>query len=291
MKQLLQIAVCGWFLGGMGFGMQAQPLHRIPCRNAQQVEHYFAYRPGHQIISGHRGGMTDGYPENCIETFENTLRAMPSFFEIDPRMTRDSVLVLMHDATLDRTTTGRGAVSDYTYEELLQFNLVDRWGKETSFKIPRVSDVIRWSRGKTILNFDQKDVPREILMQLVQSMKARNVIYTIHSPQEAVACCALDPEAHFSAWMRNMEDFRAYEATGIPWSRFIVYVVSSRMQDAQRELYEALHQNGVRCMVSTAPDQDRIADAAQRQAAYREVVAEQPDIIETDFPLEFLGLK
>ena len=37
----------------------------------------------------------------------------------------------MHDLTIDRTTTGKGRVSDYTYEELQQFALVDRHRKET----------------------------------------------------------------------------------------------------------------------------------------------------------------
>ena len=59
-----------------------------------------------------------------------------AFFEIDPRLTKDSVIVLMHDETIDRTTTGKGKVSDYTYAELQQFNLVDRDGKVTDFKIP-----------------------------------------------------------------------------------------------------------------------------------------------------------
>ncbi len=78
--------------------------------------------------------MVTGFPENCIESFEKTLSDMPSFFEIDPRMTKDSVIVLMHDATIDRTTTGKGKVSDYTYEELQRFNLVDRQGTVTPYK-------------------------------------------------------------------------------------------------------------------------------------------------------------
>ena len=73
------------------------------------------------VISGHRGGMLDGYPENCIESFEKTLSYMESFFEIDPRLTKDGIIVLMHDETIDRTTTGKGKVSDYTYAELQQF--------------------------------------------------------------------------------------------------------------------------------------------------------------------------
>lgn len=80
--------------------------------------------------------MVTGFPENCIESFEKTLTMMPSFFEIDPRMTKDSVIVLMHDATIDRTTTGTGKVSDYTYAELQQFFLKDREGNVTTYKIP-----------------------------------------------------------------------------------------------------------------------------------------------------------
>lgn len=80
-----------------GASAQKKRLHTVPCRNYAQVEAYFRYTPGcGTIVSGHRGGMAPGYPENCIETFENTLSHMPSFFEIDPQMTRDSVIVLMH---------------------------------------------------------------------------------------------------------------------------------------------------------------------------------------------------
>src|SRR5687768_53041 len=85
---------------------QTGTLHSLNIRSSQDLHQFFRYT-GQDIplISGHRGGMTKGYPENCIATFENTLRYTPAFFEIDPRLTKDSVVVLMHDATLDRTTT------------------------------------------------------------------------------------------------------------------------------------------------------------------------------------------
>ncbi len=58
--------------------------------------------------------MMPGYPENCIESCEKTLSMMPTFFEIDFSFTKDSVMVLMHDLTIDRTTNGKGRVADYT---------------------------------------------------------------------------------------------------------------------------------------------------------------------------------
>ena len=255
------------------------------------MDRYLRYRPDAAysvIISGHRGGMAPGFPENCIESFENTLHHMPSFFEIDPRMTRDSVLVLMHDATIDRTTNGSGRVEEYTYEQLQQFNLVDRNGRVTPYKIPRVSDVIRWSRGKAILNFDEKQGEREALIRLVIQSGARNVIYTVHNAEEVRACLALDPNARFSAWVGSMEELEAYEATGVRWSRMIAYVVSDRMQAEQQQLYEALHKRGVRCMVSTAPSFDQLPAATDRSEAYGRVLAGKPDIVESDYPVEFV---
>ena len=59
-----------------------------------------------------------GYPENCVESCEKTLSMMPTFFEVDFSFTKDSVMVLMHDLTVDRTTNGKGKVEDYTFEEI-----------------------------------------------------------------------------------------------------------------------------------------------------------------------------
>lgn len=160
----------------------------------------------------------------------------------------------------------------------------------TPYKIPRVSDVIRWSRGKTILNFDKKEVPRDVLIRLVNELKAKNVIYTVHSADDARTCYGLDPDAHFSAWIGDMRQFREYDATGIPWSRFIAYVVSGTMKPEQRELYDALHAKGVRCMILGSPDGRRLPEAEKRKEGYRTEIAKNPDIIETDYPLELIGL-
>lgn len=266
-------------------------LHTIACENYEQVEEYLRYTPGCPlIISGHRGGVAERYPENSIEAMEYTLSHMPSFFEIDPRITKDSILVLMHDATIDRTTTGFGKVSDYTYEELQQFNLIDHFGNETPYKIPKVEDVIKWSQGKTILNFDKKDAPREMLVKLVNDLGAKNVIYTVHNPEDAMLVYNIDKDAHFSAWMKDIDAFRAYEATGIPLSRFMAYVVSSTMNPKNQELYDALHAAGIRCMISTSPSHDKIPSTKKRVVKFKEEIAKGPDIIETDFPIEFIGL-
>ncbi|MFT4094148.1 MAG: glycerophosphodiester phosphodiesterase family protein [Niabella sp.] len=106
----------------------------------QQFFHYEDEKP--VIISGHRGGLLPGYPENGIEAMEKTLSRMPSFFEIDPRYTKDSVIVLMHDDQLERVTNIKGKVSETTYAQLSKARLKDREGRLTNYKIPTLKEAL-----------------------------------------------------------------------------------------------------------------------------------------------------
>lgn len=264
--------------------------HYISVENSHQLHAYFRYAPERPIVvSGHRGGMLDGYPENCIESFEKTLSYMESFFEIDPRLTKDSIIVLMHDATIDRTTTGKGRVSDYTYAELQAFNLVDRNGNVTPYKIPTLKACMEWSRGKTILNLDIKDVPLEIMADFIEKEKPVNVMYTVHNAAQARYYLERDNQAMFSCWCKNIDEFENYRKAGIPWTQMMAYV-GPKMQEEQQLLYDALHQNGVMCMISVAPTHDKAKEDEIKVAGYKTEIETKPDVIETDYPYLFKDL-
>lgn len=263
--------------------------HYIDIRSRAELHAWFRYSPERPVvISGHRGGMTAGYPENCIESFEKTLSMMPSFLEIDPRLTRDSVIVLMHDATIDRTTDGSGRVSDYTWEELQRFRLKDRDGNLTPYRIPTLEECIRWSRGKTILNLDIKDVPLEFMSSFINRLDPPNVMYTVHNARQARMLLDRDPEAMFSAWCRNLDEYRAYREAGIPWSQMQAYVGPMMPGDMQ-PLYDSLHRHGVMCMISVAPTHDRRTTEQERIRGYELEIPGGCDVIETDYPCLFRG--
>ncbi|MEG1699978.1 MAG: glycerophosphodiester phosphodiesterase family protein [Alistipes sp.] len=265
--------------------------HYINIESRAQLHDWFRYAPDRAVvISGHRGGMLTGYPENCIESFEKTLTLMPSFFEIDPRMTRDSVIVLMHDSTLDRTTTGTGKVADYTYAELQQLFLKDREGNITSYKIPTLEECITWSQGKTILNLDIKDVPLEVMSEFVNRINPANVMYTVRNAEQARTYLDRDPQAMFSGWCKNLKEFDQYAALQIPWSQMMAYVGPMMIADEQ-PLYDRLHQNGVMCMISVSPTHDRRANDIARIQGYRIEAPSGCDVIETDYPYLFQDIK
>lgn len=271
----------------------AQVSNYADIQTFDDLSNYFKYSPERPtVISGHRGGMVTGYPENCIESFEKTLSLMPSFFEIDPRLTADSVIVLMHDAKLDRTTTGKGRVGDYTYEELQQFNLVDREGNVTPYKIPRLEDCIAWSQGKCVLNLDIKDVPTKIMTDFLKKQGVANVIYTVWRPDQVLEYLAADPNATFSIWCRQPEELDAYDAAGIPWERVMVGYVGATMEQAKQRLYDGLHERGVMCMISVAPTHDVCLNNDCKVEGYATEFATfmRPDIVETDYPYLFMQL-
>jgi len=266
---------------------QEQKLHTITIKTAQELHEFFSYKKGKQIIiSGHRGGMVKGFPENSIATFENTLKYTPAFYEIDPRLTKDSVLVLMHDATLDRTTTGKGNLADYTWEEVKKFRLKDPEGNVTEYGVPSLAEAIEWARGKTILNLDIKDVPFEMTADIIQKHKANAfVMLTVHSPEQAQFYLDKNPESMFSAHIKTPEEFEKYEKAGIPWKQVMAYIGPTIKPDNQL-LYKLLHGKGVKCMISSASTYDKLENKEDRAKAYRAIVLDGADVIESDLPIE-----
>ena len=70
------------------------------------------------IVFAHRGGSGEA-PENTLRAMKAALAANPQVaIELDVRRSRDGHLVVIHDATVDRTTDGTGAVADLTLAEL-----------------------------------------------------------------------------------------------------------------------------------------------------------------------------
>lgn len=262
-------------------------IHILKIKNIHELHDFFKYRDNDRsLISGHRGGIVEGFPENSLAALENTLKHTPAFFEIDPRMTKDSVIVLMHDATLDRTTNGTGKVSDYTWEELKQLNLVDHLGNPTPYNIPSLEEVIQWSKGKTIINLDKKDVPLEITAAMIRKHRAEgHVMVTVHTAEQARFYYDQNKNQMFSAFIRTKEEFDDFENEGIPWSHIMAYVGPLGKAENQ-ELYDLLNDQGIKVMISAAPIYDKLKNPEEREAAYQKIIEEGADVIESDLPIE-----
>ncbi|MBL7970804.1 MAG: glycerophosphodiester phosphodiesterase family protein [Prolixibacteraceae bacterium] len=285
----LRIAAITFLMLFSGSNLVAQKSGKnyLDFKNTKKLQSYFKYKnDGSVLVSGHRGGREKGYPENSLEGFGNVLRQMPAFFEIDPRLTKDSVIVLMHDATLDRTTTAKGKLADYTWAELQSVRLKDSEGHVTPSKIPTLEEVIVWSKGKTIINLDKKDVPMRMIADLIKKHKAqKHVMLTVHSGEQARYYYDRFPGIMMSAFARTEKEYEDIDKSGVPWENMIAYV-GPTINSKNGKIVESLHAKGVRCMVSYSPTHDKLSNSTDRQKAYSEELKTNPDIIESDIPTE-----
>lgn len=303
-KLLLLAACCAAIMPACA---QTPRLHTVKIDSIEELQAYFTYDPARDVIvSGHRGGMMPGYPENCIESCEKTLSLMPTFFEIDFSFTKDSVMVLMHDLTIDRTTTGKGRVADYTYDELRRLNLVDRDGKVTPYRIPRLKDVLEWGKDKVVFNFDNKyintkgvsdEVRRASLDYYIKQLQPggewsmyHNIMLSVRSIEEALYYWNHGiRNVMFCVEISSMEHFRAYDASPIPWKYIMAYIRLAVNPELQ-QVYDLLHAEGVMTMTSITGSSDKVKNPHDRRVAYMRELLAEPDIIETDYPSEFIGL-
>jgi glycerophosphoryl diester phosphodiesterase len=100
----------------------AYAVARLVARPAPTAE-WSAPRPGdHQpLVLAHQGG-ENVWPSNTKYAFEQAVALGADVLDMDMHMTKDGVLVLMHDRTVDRTTNGSGAIQDLTLAEIKQLD-------------------------------------------------------------------------------------------------------------------------------------------------------------------------
>ena len=99
-----------------------------------------AQTPRPTLLAAHRGGSLL-WPENSLLAFKNALALGADFIEFDVHLSRDGEVMVIHDATLDRTSTGSGPVRDRTLAELKTLRLKDRSGAVTQEPMPTLDEV------------------------------------------------------------------------------------------------------------------------------------------------------
>jgi glycerophosphoryl diester phosphodiesterase len=92
------------------------------------------------LLAAHRGGSLL-WPENSLLAFRNAVALGADFIEFDVHLSKDGEVIVIHDPTLDRTTSGSGPVKDRTVAELKALRLKDRTGVLTEETVPTLAEV------------------------------------------------------------------------------------------------------------------------------------------------------
>lgn len=259
-----------------------------PVFNLNTVEDLYQFltynEQSYPLISAHRGGPSEGYPENAIPTFAQVANKMPAIIECDISMTKDSILVLMHDETLDRTSTGKGKLSKKTYAELQELYLKDIHGEITEYKIPTLEEALSWGVGRVIYTLDvKKSVPYQKVIDLIRKTKSEaNSIIITYSANQAEVVNRLAPYIMISATIKKADDLTRLSELGIPDTRLIAFVGTTEPDTA---VYSLLRQHGIKSILGTIGNLDRSAQKAGYQL-YADFIVRGADVLSTDRPFE-----
>ncbi|PLK43598.1 glycerophosphodiester phosphodiesterase family protein [Emticicia sp. TH156] len=257
----------------------------IPVPKQGLVE-YLKYKPGFKpMVSSHRGGGDiPGYPENCLESFAYLAGKIPNIIECDIEITKDSVLMMMHDNSLDRTTTGKGKIINQNWADMKDLNLKDNTGKLTSFKIPTLEQVLKWGKNKVIFTLDVKrNTPYEKVIAMVKQLHAENYCVIItYDVNQARKVYKLDPNLMISVTIRDMKEYERHHEAGIPDKNMIAFIGT---REPNKEFNDFLHQKGIVTILGTLGNLDKMA-AAKGDNLYKEFVNKGADILSTDRMIE-----
>jgi glycerophosphoryl diester phosphodiesterase len=259
--------------------------HLIRLKSLDDTRDFYTWTSDRiPMVSAHRGGPYPGFPENAIETFANILNYTSTIIELDVAMTKDSVLVLMHDDDLDRTTNGTGKVEEVTYAYIQSLLLEDNDGNLTEFKVPTLKEALLWSKGKALLTVDiKKSVPYEKIVAEVRETEseahAALITYTFPAAKKLHF---MAPELMLSVTIRNENEIKRLEETGVPWNRVIAF---TGIAERPVEFNRALHDKGIFTILGVLGNLDKSAEARGDQI-YATFVQNGADILATDRPIE-----
>ena len=141
------------------------------------------------MVVAHRGCWSRA-PENSVAAIENCIRLGVDMVEIDVRSTADGALVLMHDTTVDRTTTGGGKISDMTLDDVRRLKLRQgaggRHAAVTEARVPTLAEALLAARDRILVNLDLKAEEEAEVIALVEklSMNGQILMKLRATPQE-----------------------------------------------------------------------------------------------------------
>ncbi|WP_179334527.1 glycerophosphodiester phosphodiesterase family protein [Winogradskyella costae] len=245
-----------------------------------------ASNSGYPNISVHRGGKgLFNYPENGLETLKYVNDSIVAVYEVDVAQTKDGQLILLHDNTIDRTTTGTGKVDELTFAELKHFNLVDDHGNETTFKIPLFSDVLDWCvKQNVILTVDiKKTVSQKVVIDAIKKANAEDhSIIITYNIEQAISAYQLAPQLLLSVSARNNEEFERLLDAKIPTENMLAFT-GTRL--SEESFFKRLHDNNIVCMLGTLGNLDKSAEA-KGDELYNRWKEKGANIMATDRPFE-----
>jgi glycerophosphoryl diester phosphodiesterase len=167
---------------------------------------------GAPLVIAHRGASAYA-PENTLSAFRLALELGADALEVDVKLTRDRIAILMHDSSLARTTNGTGQVSNLNYADILQLE-AGGWfdQKYAGESIPTLEGLLRHFGDRCLLNIEltnystPADSLPEIVNHLVSAARLEDkVLLSSFNPLNLIRIRRVNPQIHLGLLLHKAE--------------------------------------------------------------------------------------
>ena len=182
------------------------------------------------FVIAHRGDWRN-FPENSLEAIESAIQMGVDIVELDVHRTADGELVVCHDKTIDRTTNGKGKISELTLDYIRTRNLRAGHKIVTRFKMPTLEEALDVCKGRILINIDKGinyyDQIMEMLVKrnmvdqvIIKSSKSAASMKEFFSQHDKNMLYMPVIAYNSKSWGKQEQLFNEYLTTDLPFIAF-----------------------------------------------------------------------
>ncbi|MCF6357165.1 MAG: glycerophosphodiester phosphodiesterase family protein [Draconibacterium sp.] len=237
------------------------------------------------LVAAHRGAHI-GNCENSVLSTKQSIKLGVDIIELDIKISKDGVPMLMHDRTIERTTNGKGKIEDYTLAELKQFRLKNWLGILTDETIPTFEDVLKITKGNIMIDIDLKTGNLKPIVEVVNRMNVTDQVFYFDNDYNALRSIKeMDDNSIF------MPRAYSYEMADSALHIFKPAVVHIDPSFYTKKVGKLLRNNNSRIWINSLGEADAKMRYGDMEKMFGELTKYGANIIQTNEPamlLEYL---
>ena len=182
------------------------------------------------FVISHRADWRN-FPENSLEAIESAIKMGVDIVELDIHRTADGELVVCHDKTINRTTNGKGKISELTLDYIKSRNLRAGHNAVTRYKMPTLEEALDVCKGRVLINLDKGinyyDQVMEMLVKrdmvgqvLIKSSKSAAAMKEFFAKHEKNMLYMPIINYNTKSWEKHKSLFNEYLSTDLPFIAF-----------------------------------------------------------------------
>jgi len=236
------------------------------------------------LVASHRGAHMGNF-ENSIASARQAIRIGVDIIEVDVKTTKDGYLVLMHDSSIDRTTTGKGKVEELTLAEIRRYKLKAPYGRISEETVPTFEEFLKVTKGKIMIDVDMKTDNVKGILKVVHALGIeKEVFYFDNDYDQLDLIKELDKSAQL---MPRAYSLQMADSAIVKFAPPVIHIDS---KFNTKEVGDLLKNNNSRIWINTLGEKDALIRYGKGEEVLEELIRYGANMIQTDEPEMLLEL-